>query len=57
MNLKIDQYPHTGVMSYGDNTGNEKIPTAAISTNSADVLSNFLKEEKIQTEFYFKQKL
>ncbi len=55
MNLKIDNYPHTGVMSYGENADTEKIPTAAISTNGAKMLSNFLKEEKIQTKFYFKQ--
>ena len=55
MNLKIDQYPHTGSMSYGDNAENLKIPTAAISTNSAEVLHSFLKEDKIKTKFYFKQ--
>lgn len=56
MNLKIDNYPHTGVMSYGDNTEDEKIPTAAISTNGAELLSTFLKDKgKIQTKFYFKQ--
>jgi len=56
MSLKIDNYPHTGVMSYGDNTENEKIPTAAISTNGAELLSALLREKgKIQTKFYFKQ--
>ncbi len=56
MNLKIDNYPHTGVMSYGDINENEKIPTAAISTNGAELLSTFLKGKgKIQTKFYFKQ--
>jgi len=55
MNLKIDNYPHTGVMSYGENAENEKIPTAAISTNGAEMLSKFLREEEIQTKFYFKQ--
>jgi len=56
MNLKIDNYPHTGVTSYGDNAEDEKIPTAAISTNGAELLSTFLKEkDKIQTRFYFKQ--
>ncbi len=56
MNLKLDNYPHTGVMSYGENAENEKIPTAAISTNSAELLSKLLKEkDKSQTKFYFKQ--
>ena len=56
MNLKIDNYPHTGVMSYGDNAENEKIPTAAISTSGAELLSRMLKEkDKFQVEFYFKQ--
>jgi len=55
MNLKIDRFPHTGVMSYGENTENEKIPTAAISTYDAELLSRFLKEDNIQSKFYFKQ--
>jgi len=55
MNLKIDNYPHTGVMSYGDNNNTQKIPTAAISTNGAELLHSFIKEESVQTKFYFKQ--
>jgi carboxypeptidase Q len=56
MNLTIDNYPHTGTMSYGENTENEKIPTAAISTNGAQLLSKFLEQkEKIDLKFYFKQ--
>jgi len=56
MNLKIDNFPHTGSMSYGDNVENEKIPTAAISTNGANMLSTLLKQKnKIQLKFYFKQ--
>jgi hypothetical protein len=56
MNLKIDKYPHTGVMSYGDNADNEKIPTAAISTNGAELLSKLINEgDKIKLKFYFKQ--
>ena len=56
MNLSLDNHPHTGVMSYGDNTENEKIPTAAISTNGAKLLSRLLKEkDKIEVQFYFKQ--
>jgi len=56
MNLSIDNYPHTGMMSYGDNTDDEKIPTAAISTNGAETLSKLLEQpEKIKVKFYFKQ--
>ena len=56
MNLKIDNYPHTGSMSYGKNTENEKIPTAAISTNGAELLSKLLEQkDKIGLKFYFKQ--
>ena len=56
MNLKIDNYPHTGTMSYGDNKENEKIPAAAISTNGAELLSRMLKEsDKIDIKFFLKQ--
>ncbi len=56
MNLAIDNYPHTGTMSYGDNAENEKIPTAAISTNGAQLLSTLLSQkEKMDLKFYFKQ--
>ena len=58
MNLKIDNLPHTGAMSYGDNTENEKIPAAAISTNGANMLHSLLEQEekgKIDLKFYFKQ--
>lgn len=43
MNLRQDDYPHTGAMSYGDLSNSEKIPAAAISTNGADLLSAMLK--------------
>ena len=56
MNLSLDNYPHTGVMSYGDNAENEKIPTAAISTNGAELLSKLIKKKNnIKLQFYFKQ--
>lgn len=55
MNLKLDNYPHTGVMSYGDTPENQKIPTAAISTNGAELLSKLLKDEKFKVKLYFKQ--
>ena len=47
-----DDNPHTGGMRYG--TGVPLIPTAAISTNGADLLSKSLAENPGLT-FYFKQ--
>ena len=41
MNLRADDFPHTGAMRYADDT--PKIPAAAISTNAADQLSAALK--------------
>ncbi len=43
MNLRLDDLPHTGAMSYGDLSDMDKIPAAAISTNGADLLSSMLK--------------
>ncbi len=42
MNLRLDDFPHTGTMSYGNLTDTEKIPAAAISTNGADLLHSML---------------
>ena len=42
MNLRADDFPHTGSMSYGTLTDQEKIPAAAISTNGANLLSSML---------------
>ncbi|MBP2834192.1 M20/M25/M40 family metallo-hydrolase [Aquimarina sp. U1-2] len=42
MNLRLDDYPHTGAMSYGNLPDADKIPAAAISTNGADLLSSML---------------
>ncbi len=42
MNLRLDDFPHTGSMSYGDLPDMDKIPAAAISTNGADLLSSML---------------
>ncbi|PKV52337.1 peptidase M28-like protein [Aquimarina sp. MAR_2010_214] len=42
MNLRLDDFPHTGAMSYGKLEDNDKIPAAAISTNGADLLSSML---------------
>ena len=43
MNLRLDDLPHTGAMSYGDLPNNDKIPAAAISTNGAELLSSMLR--------------
>ncbi|MBG7630062.1 MAG: M20/M25/M40 family metallo-hydrolase [Bacteroidetes bacterium] len=54
MTHRIDDYPHTGAMSYGDLLEQEKVPTAAISTKAANELSKQLKENP-NLQFYFKQ--
>ncbi|MCE2612737.1 M20/M25/M40 family metallo-hydrolase [Flavobacteriaceae bacterium D16] len=54
MNLRNDDFPHTGAMSYGDLPVNQRIPAAAISTNGADLLSTTLKLDP-DIKFYFKQ--
>ncbi|MET2984262.1 M20/M25/M40 family metallo-hydrolase [Aureibaculum conchae] len=56
MTTKLDNVPHTGTMRYGDIEENRKIPTAAISTNSAEMLSKLLEQkDKMKLKFYFKQ--
>ncbi len=54
MNLRLDDFPHTGAMNYGDTPVNERIPSAAISTNDAELLSSMLKLNK-DLQFYFRQ--
>ena len=54
MNLRKDDLPHTGAMSYGDTPANLRIPACAISTNGADYLSNALKLMP-NLKFYFRQ--
>ncbi len=54
MNLRLDDYPHTGSMTYGDLPNNQRIPSAAISTNDAELLSKMLKLDG-SIKFYFKQ--
>ncbi len=54
MNLRLDDYPHTGSTRYGDLSDAEKIPAAAISTNGAEFLSTTLKLDP-NIQFYFKQ--
>ncbi|MPR32814.1 M28 family peptidase [Salmonirosea aquatica] len=52
MTTRLDDFPHTGGMRYG--AGVPLIPTAAISTNGAELLSKTLKENPA-TQFYFQQ--
>ena len=54
MNLKIDDLPHTGSMTYGKIPIEKRIPSAAISTEHADLLSSMLKIDN-NIKFYFKQ--
>lgn len=54
MNLRLDDLPHTGVMSYDDIPAEKRIPAAAISTNDAEVLSTMLQLDK-NINLYFKQ--
>ncbi len=54
MNLRLDDYPHTGSMSYGDMPVDDRIPAAAISTNGAELLSKQLKSNP-NTKFMFSQ--
>ncbi|OIQ19399.1 M20/M25/M40 family metallo-hydrolase [Lacinutrix sp. MedPE-SW] len=54
LNLRQDDLPHTGSMGYLDLPNNQRIPSAAISTNDANILSEALKNDK-NLEFYFKQ--
>ncbi|MDD7884974.1 M20/M25/M40 family metallo-hydrolase [Flavivirga sp. 57AJ16] len=54
MNLRLDDLPHTGSMTYEDLPVADRIPSAAISTNDAELLSTMLKLNK-SIKFYFKQ--
>ena len=54
MNLRLDDYPHTGSMSYGDLPLRHRIPAAAISTNGAELLSSMLALNPA-LKFYLKQ--
>ena len=54
MNLRLDDLPHTGAMSYGDQAVSNRIPAAAISTNASDKLSKLLKLEP-NLKFLFRQ--
>jgi len=54
MNLRLDDFPHTGSMTYNNLPVDKRIPSAAISTNDAELLSAMLKLDK-SIKFYFKQ--
>lgn len=54
MTNSIDDFPHTGTMSYGDLPEEKYIPAAAISSQAAEILSADLKQNPT-LKFYFKQ--
>lgn len=54
MNLRLDDFPHTGAMDYGNIPTSQYIPAAAISTNDAEVLSGLLSLNK-NIKFFFRQ--
>lgn len=54
MNLRLDDFPHTGGMGYGDLPVSQHIPAAAISTNDAEKLSAMLSLNK-DIKFFFRQ--
>ena len=54
MNMRLDDFPHTGAQSYGDLPKDKYIPAAAISTNAAELLSKSLKANP-NLKFYLKQ--
>ncbi|PIF00279.1 MAG: peptidase M28 family protein [Maribacter sp.] len=54
LNLRLDDFPHTGSMDYGDTEIPKRIPAAAISTKGAEFLSATLKLSP-KANFYFKQ--
>ncbi len=54
MTLRLDDYPHTGAMSYGETPLENRIPATAISTKGAELLSTTLKLNP-NIKFYFKQ--
>ena len=52
LNLSLDDFPHTGTMSYGDLSLKNRIPAASISTNGAELLSSMLSLNS-QLKFFF----
>jgi len=53
MNLRLDDLPHTGSMTYGDLPVEKRIPSAAISTNDAEFLSQQLKSDPGLTLYFW----
>lgn len=53
LTLRMDDFPHTGSMTYGDLPPDMRIPAAAISTNGANYLSSLLKLQP-DLKFYYK---
>ena len=54
LTLKLDDVPHTGVMSYGNIPIKSRIPAMAISINGADLLSSLLNLNP-NLKFFMKQ--
>lgn len=54
LNLRLDDFPHTGSMTYGNLPVSQRIPSAAISTNDAELLSTMLTLDP-SINFFFKQ--
>lgn len=54
MNLRLDDLPHTGSMTYGNLPNSQRIPSAAISTNDAEKLSSILVLDK-NIKLFFNQ--
>ena len=54
MTNSVDNYPHTGTMTYNDLPQEQYIPAAAISSKAANILSTDLKKDPT-LKFYFKQ--
>lgn len=50
LSSELDDYPHTGVTTYADDVA--KIPAVAISTNGAELLSQWLKDDPDLHFFY-----
>lgn len=53
LSLKTDENPHTGVMQYPDDANIPRIPSAAISTLDADLLSQALRNDP-ELKFHFR---
>jgi len=54
LNLRLDDFPHTGAMNYGDVPIEQRIPAAAISTMGAELLSATLALTP-DIKFFFRQ--